>query len=156
MLSRILVLFGVRLKITQVNSIPQFDFQFPKLKNQHGGHADFFVVPALMPSIGNLRWKNYWKYGGLCTAIFTLVKFCVVKTETYLQISYEAFFFFLVEITHLLTPEEGKQRDESTSGVCTVSSRSLHPHLCSNGVNLELRKLCIDVCLSADHSGRAV
>jgi hypothetical protein len=41
-LSRLLVLLEVRLKITPVIFILQFDFQFPKLKNQHCGHADFF------------------------------------------------------------------------------------------------------------------
>jgi hypothetical protein len=64
-LSRLLLLIKVCLKIMPGNSIPQFDFQFPNLKNQNGDHADFFVVRALMPFIVNSRWKNNWKYGGL-------------------------------------------------------------------------------------------
>jgi hypothetical protein len=64
-LSRLLLLIEVRLKIMPGNSIPQFDFQFPNLKNQHGDHADISVVRALMPFIVNPRWKKNWKYGGL-------------------------------------------------------------------------------------------
>jgi hypothetical protein len=79
--------------------------------------------------------------------IYIYAKFRFVSTETCLQISYEAFSFFK-NCTCIDFAAKESEEVRNLHVVCLyISCRSLHPHLYSSGVNLELRNVYIDICV---------